>query len=72
MLPLLRNSELTNLPTPWSRVLEKLIVTQSRNSLPFMEPKCSLMCSQEPTTGSYAEPDASTPHLTILFPQDSF
>jgi len=30
--------------------MEKLIVTQS-NFLSFMEPVCSLQCSQEPTTG---------------------
>jgi hypothetical protein len=33
----------------WSSILEKLIVTQSRNSPAFMEPKGSLPCSQEPT-----------------------
>jgi hypothetical protein len=28
-----------------------------------MEPKGSLLCSQEPTIGPYPEPDASSPHL---------
>jgi hypothetical protein len=28
-----------------------------------MEPEGSLQCSQEPATGPYPEPDASSPHL---------
>jgi len=27
-----------------------------------MEPNGSLLCSQDPTTGPYPEPDASSPH----------
>jgi len=30
---------------------------------PFMEPEISLRCLQEPATGSYPEPDESSPHL---------
>jgi hypothetical protein len=55
--------------TPRSRVLlQKLIVTQSRNFPPFMEPEVSLPYSQESVTGPYPEPDASNPHLATLFP----
>jgi hypothetical protein len=32
-----------------------------------MGPEGSLPFSQEPASGSYPEPDASTPHLPILF-----
>jgi hypothetical protein len=33
-----------------------------------MEPKCSLLCSQEPATGPYPEPDTSNAHISTLFP----
>jgi len=32
-----------------------------------MEPESSLSCPQEPATGPYLEPDASSPHLPTLF-----
>jgi len=54
-------------PSAWSRVLEKLTVTQSRNFPPFMEPEGSLPCSEEPTTGPYPKPDESIPQLYTLF-----
>jgi hypothetical protein len=31
-----------------------------------MEPESSLLCSQEPSTGSYSEPDQSSPYYSIL------
>jgi len=58
---------LTNL-TPWSRVLQKLTVTQSRSSPPSMEPQVSLPCSQQPASGTYPEPHKSNPQLSTLFP----
>jgi hypothetical protein len=33
-----------------------------------MELKDSLLCSKEPATGPYPEPDASSPHFSTLFP----
>jgi hypothetical protein len=33
-----------------------------------MEPKGSLLCSQEPATGPYPKQDASSPYLLTLFP----
>jgi hypothetical protein len=32
-----------------------------------MEPEGSLLCSQEPTTGPYPEPDESSPQFPTLF-----
>jgi len=37
-----------------------------------MEPTGSLLCSQQPATGPYSEPDESSPYFPILFPQGSF
>jgi len=53
-------------------LFEKLIDTQSRNSLPYMEREGSLLCSQQPTAGPYPEPDESSPHLPTLFPKGPF
>jgi len=41
------------------RVLEKLTVSQSRNSPPFREPYCSLSCSQESVV---PQSDGSSPY----------
>jgi hypothetical protein len=35
-----------------------------------MEPQGSLPCSQQPATGPYPEPDASSLHVSKLFPYD--
>jgi hypothetical protein len=37
-----------------------------------MVPEGSLPCSQEPATGTYSEPDESSPHIPTLFPCDPF
>jgi hypothetical protein len=45
--------------------------SQSRNSLPFVEPKGFLLpCSQEPTIGLYSEPHESCPHSQNPFKID--
>jgi len=35
---------------------------------PFLEYEGSLPCSQQPATGHYPKPDASSPHFHMLFP----
>jgi hypothetical protein len=42
------------------------LCSYSRTSQQFMEPVGSLPCSQEPSNGSYPEPDRSSPPLSIL------
>jgi len=56
--------------TPCSRILlEKLTVTQPvKKSPPLMELEGSLPFLQQPATGSYPEPYASSPQLSTLFP----
>jgi len=33
-----------------------------------MKPESSLLCSQEPATGPYTDPDASSRYIFTLFP----
>jgi hypothetical protein len=33
----------------------------------YMEPEISLLCPQEPTTGSYPHPDESSPHNHVAY-----
>jgi hypothetical protein len=55
--------------TPCSRaLLEKQIITQSRNSPPFMEPEGSLTCSHGPVNSLCPDSDESSPHPLTLFP----
>ena len=54
--------------TPWSscsREANCFLASQELSSH-FVEPKGSLLCSQEPTTCPYSEPDESNP-IPILF-----
>jgi hypothetical protein len=37
-----------------------------------MEPEVSLLCPQDPATGSYPEPDKSRPQPPNFFHQDPF
>jgi hypothetical protein len=37
-----------------------------------MEPEGSSQCTQEPSIGSYPEPDERSPQNPILIPQDLF
>jgi len=54
--------------TPWSRILLwEANIQLAKKSPPFMESK-GLLLRQDPTTGPYPKPDASSPHLPTLFP----
>jgi hypothetical protein len=44
-------------------VLEKLMISWSRNSQPFTKTEGSLSFSQESATGIHPEPDESSPHF---------
>lgn len=54
--------------TPWSWVLlDQLTLTQAARKFPaFMEPKGSLLCSQQPVISPYPEPDESNIHPTCF------
>jgi hypothetical protein len=43
-----------------------------KNVHSFMEPKDSLPCSQELTTGPYPQPVESNPHHALILLQDPF
>jgi hypothetical protein len=65
------HTEFLDWQTPWNRVLlQKLIVSHLfKKFRPFVEPEGSLLCSQGHATGSYPEPDLSSPQLPTLFPK---
>jgi hypothetical protein len=48
---------------PWKKPAAQLL----KNFATFMEPRISLLCSQEPSTGPYPEPDESSHYDSILF-----
>jgi hypothetical protein len=53
---------------PLTNSLEASSHSASQETPPsFMKPQGSLLCSQEPATGTYPEPDESSPHYPILF-----
>lgn len=53
--------------TPWSGVLQKLIVTRGLKKFSdFMEPKGLLLCSQEPTIEHYYVLGECNPHPPAL------
>jgi hypothetical protein len=43
------------------------LCTYSRTSQNFMEPEGSLLCSREPSSSPYPEPDEASPYRPILF-----
>jgi len=55
--------------SPWE--VNRHLVSQEIPST-FMEPECSLSCSQDPTIGPYPEPAATNPHFPTLFPYETF
>jgi hypothetical protein len=49
-------------------LLEKLIIAEMFKKFPaFLESEVSLPCSQQPATGPYPEPHASSPQVLTLF-----
>jgi hypothetical protein len=49
------------------RLLSRSQMLLLKNFQYFMEPNGSILCSQEPATGPYLEPDESSPYHSILF-----
>jgi hypothetical protein len=47
--------------------LEATVVQLSINSLPFIDPKGSLLCSKEPATHRYPQPVKFCPQPPILY-----
>jgi hypothetical protein len=47
-------------------------LSHSRSSRHFMEPECSLSCSQEPAAGLWPEPDESTPYPLFYISKINF
>jgi hypothetical protein len=58
-----------NWPTPWSRVLPKMLVVAQivKKTSSFMEPEGSLPYSQEFAPGLYPDAYESSPRNDILF-----
>jgi hypothetical protein len=50
---------------------EAYSASASQENSPFMEPKGSILCSQEPATGPYPKPYDSIQHPPTPFLQDS-
>jgi hypothetical protein len=60
-------------PTPWSRILEKLVVALlAKKFLAFIKPKGSLPCSQEHITSPCPESYKFSPQHPTLLPKDPF
>jgi hypothetical protein len=56
---------ITHVAEPFSR--SRQLCSYSRTSQHFMEPECSLPCSQEPSSRPYPEPNKSNQYHTILY-----
>jgi hypothetical protein len=56
---------ITGIALPFVTILEKPILTQSKNTQHFMEPECSLPCLQESATYLYHEPHQFSLHPRI-------
>jgi hypothetical protein len=61
-----RNVDRHSLTPKAKPYLKSQFCSYSRASQYFMEPKGSLLCSQEPSTDPYPEPDQSNPYHPIL------
>jgi hypothetical protein len=62
-----------NFVSTWGKVLlQDLIIAQVVKVPPFVKLTNWLPCSQEPATSPYPEPDESTPHPHVMFPEGVF